>query len=416
MSKPRNAAVAGYRQGELPDAVAQGSDFWKFLGTVAIPIASLALLALAVGSGLRLTDYYDLIQRSAGSKPVFDILDERRHVIPDASFRQLPTVIEPPPTEQSPVEPLPVEPPFAVPTEFPPLVTAQRHQRPGRIEPVPRPPDQAEATPFDLEEVEPAAGPSRSSRDLAAVPPAAPSAVQTPMPEPLAPEPFVESQPNELPVSPEPRPEVPVATRPGLAQPVSPQQEQPVEVAREPPAAEAAPEPSAAVLQATPAPRSGTSEAEPPQVAMLPPGQAARLEQLLPPGRGSGQKLLVRPSATESIEGCENRELPFFRVLDSSVEPERLPPGGRFSHRVVYALCPADLAAQLLAIVTRQLRGRAGLVLVDQTDGLRLRPGTWASDEELAVPPNTDPGRYNLNTTVTFGDSVWTEETDLLIE
>lgn len=436
LSKPRNVAVPGYREDELPHGVAQESDFWKFLGAVAIPIASLAVLALFVDSGLRLTDYHDLIRRSAESEWVFDSLDERRDVVPNAVYRQLPTVIEPPPAEQFPVEPLPVAPPVAAPSDLVPLVTAERQPRPGRVEPVPLPPDQAEVTPFDLDEVEPAAGPPRALRDLAAVPPAASSAVQTPMPERLAPEPlapeplaperlapepFSEPRPIEPPALPAPRPAVPVATRPGPAQPVSPQPvspqpEQPVAVAREPAPAEAAPEPSAVVLPATPAPLSGTSEAETPEVAMLPPGQPARLEQLLPPGRGSGHRLLARLPATESSQDCDNRQLPFFRVLESNVEPERLQPGGRFSHRVVYALCPADPTARLTAIVIRQLRGSAGSVLVQETDNLQLRPGTWASDEELAVPADTAPGRYRVTMTMTFGGRAWTEETDLLIE
>ena len=185
--------------------------------------------------------------------------------------------------------------------------------------------------------------------------------------------------------------------------------------APEPPPARAAPEPPAP-LPATPAPRSRPPAAEAPQLAMIRPGPAARLEELLPPGRGSGHKLLARLAATASTEGCAARELPFLRVIESNVLPARLAPGGRFSHRLVYALCPAEPAAPLTATVARELRGSAGVVLVDQTDDLRLRPGTWASDEELEVPPNASPGRYTVSTTVTFGGRVWTEQTDLLIE
>jgi hypothetical protein len=56
------------------------------------------------------------------------------------------------------------------------------------------------------------------------------------------------------------------------------------------------------------------------------------------------------------------------------------------------------------------------VLLADRVEAFRLRPGTWASDEELQVPPNAVAGRYTVNTTVTFGARTWTEQTDLLIE
>ena len=218
----------------------------------------------------------------------------------------------------------------------------------------------------------------------------------------------MQARPTEPPASPEPTPQAAVATRPDLELPVSPRPAPPVAVEREPPPAEAAPEPPPAV-EPPPA-------ALPPQVAAIRPEPAAPLGQLLPPGRGSGHKLLTRLAATESVEGCDSRQLPYFRVVDSDVYPARLPPGGRFSHRLVYALCPAGPDAELTATVTRELRGSAEVVLADKADGFQLRPGTWASDEELAVPPNADPGRYTVSTTVMFGGRVWTEQTDLLIE
>jgi hypothetical protein len=207
-----------------------------------------------------------------------------------------------------------------------------------------------------------------------------------------------------------------VAARPGPALPIAPQPEATVAVERGPPAA-ATPAPPPVGLPAIAESRSGPPAAPAPQLAMIAPRPtAAPLAQLLPPGRGSGHKLLARLAATASTEGCDNRQLPYFRVIESNVVPARLPPGGRFSHRLVYALCPAGPDTELTATVTRELRGGAGVVLADEADGLRLRPGTWASDEELAVPPTAVPGRYTVSTTVTFDGRVWTEQTDLLIE
>lgn len=453
---------------EVQQHVAKESDFWGFLGTVLIPIAGVALLGLAVGAGPRLAlDYASApaIQQTAGRSPQFDTRHDQRQVVSKEWYRHQPTNAEPLATDEPALEPPPVEPPFTAPPEPRPLVTVERRQPPARIEPLSLPPDHAGSLPPRLEPIEPAAGPIGLPRDMAAVPRSAPPTPEPPTPEPPTLESSAKADLTELPGSPEETPQTPVETYPGPAQPVLPQPkpppvevvrelptqepsvtarlteppappeqtpespvetqpgpaqivppQPPVEVVREPPPAEAVQEVPAAALQAQPAPRTGSPAAETPQVAMVRPGPAALLEQLLPPGRGSGQKLLARLAATESTEGCDSRELPFFRVIESNVYPARSAPGGRFSHRLVYALCPAGPGSQLTATVTRELRGSAEVVLVDQSDDVRLRPGTWASDEELVLPPNAVPGRYTITSTVTFGGSVWTEQTDLLIE
>lgn len=466
---PTNSASTQRPRLDVPDDVAQESDFWKFVGTVAIPATAVALLAFVIGFVPRIALHLDpaaSIQPSAGGSLVFDIPRERLQALMRGSLGRESPITETLPTEQTPVEPFLVEPPLDVPVEFPPPVTVERDEPPGRLEPDPLPTDRAESVPSKPEVSEPDADPNDLPREMAAIPESVPSTPEPAMPEPPTPEPSVEARPTEPPASPEPtlqapvesqpspeqplslRPErpvevepepptlepsvparpieppaspepaprSPVATQSGPAQPVSPRPEPPVLVERDPPPVEVVPVLPPAGSQTTPASRSESPAAELPPVAMIPPMPADPLDQLLPPGRGSGHKLLARLAATESIEGCESRGLPFFRVIESNVIPARLPPGGRFSHRLVYALCPAGPDSQPTATVTRELRGGGEVVLTDRADSFRLRPGTWASDEELAVPPNTDPGRYTVNTTVTFGGRVWTEQTDLLIE
>ena len=469
-----NAAATRSPPLEVLDDVARESDFWKFIGTVAIPAAGLALLAFVVGAALRIPLHHDLalaIQRSADDNPVIEIPLEQLHAARQDALRREPTFAEAPPAESAPVAPFPVSPPSPVAAEPPPPVTVERAAPPGRIEPTQLPADNVPSPPLKLEEAAPATGPSDLPRDMAAVPRSVPSTPAPPTPglptpEPPTLEPFVQPRPIEPPASPGPTPQAPLETRPGPAQPASPEPQPPLDVdpepppapsmalrptgppaspaptpqprvaarpdpaqpvmpepgppadvGREPPPVEAVPELPPSGRQAPPAPPSRSPAAAPPQVAaILRPEVVAPLEQLLPPGRGSGHKLLAQLAATESVEGCDSRELPFFRVIESDVVPAWLPPGGRFSHRLVYALCPAGPDAPLTATVTRELRGGTGVVLADRTDGLRLRPGTWASDEELAVPPSTDSGRHTVTTTVNFGGRVWTAQTDLLIE
>jgi hypothetical protein len=195
------------------------------------------------------------------------------------------------------------------------------------------------------------------------------------------------------------------------ALPVSQQPKLPVDV-RELPFPEAAPEPPLNGLQATPAPRSGSPGAAAPQVAMIRPGPAAALVQLMPPSRSSGLKLLTRLAATESIKGCESRQLPFSRVVESHVYPARLPPGGSFSHCPLSGWSGLSIDGNIYAGAPRKCRGAA------RRQGRRLPapPRNMASDEDLAVPPNNALERYSVNTTVIVGGRVWAEQTGLLVE
>jgi hypothetical protein len=276
----------------------------------------------------------------------------------------------------------------------------------------------------------PATDPRTLAEPAPALPATDPPALAEPAPAPavqpeLAPPPPADVASAPPPAVPEPAPEPPVAAQP------APEPEPPAlaERAPEPPdPTPPAPEPPVAAQPATQAAPAALAERgptqlvppepapEPPAVALAPPGPAAPAGQLAPAGRDSGHKLLAQLATTASSEGCADRQLPFFRVVDSDVYPMRLSPGGRVSHRLVYALCPAGSGGEATATITRELRGNGAVLLADKVEAFRLRPGTWASDEELQVPPNAVAGRYVVNTTVTFGTRTWTEQTDLLIE
>jgi hypothetical protein len=277
----------------------------------------------------------------------------------------------------------------------PPALAQTAPAPPTPEPPTPEPPALTERAPAQVVQPEPA--PEPPPADMAVAPRATPepapeppvAAQPAPEPEPPA---LAEGAPAQV-VQPEPAPEPPVPAQP------APQPEPPALAERAP----------TQLVPPDPAP-------EPPAVALVPPGPAAPAGQLLPAGRDSGHKLLAQLAATASSEDCANRQLPFFRVVDSDVYPMRLSPGGRVSHRLVYALCPAGSGGEATATITRELRGNGAVLLADRVEAFRLRPGTWASDEELQVPPNAVAGRYVVNTTVTVGDRTWTEQTDLLIE
>ncbi len=54
----------------------------------------------------------------------------------------------------------------------------------------------------------------------------------------------------------------------------------------------------------------------PPPTTTVRPDPTEPFDDLLPSGRGSGHKLLVRKAETERQEGCADRLLPFLRMVE----------------------------------------------------------------------------------------------------
>ena len=320
--------------------------------------------------------------------------------------------LPPPPTPEPPAAAQPAPEPFApapaAPAQPAPESPALAEQAPAQVvqpEPAPEPP------PADVAVAPPPAAPEPAPQQPA--PPQPPAQTQ-PAPEPPvaappAPEPpaLAEAAPDPPgPTTPDPQP--PAQTQPA-PEPLEAPESAPPALAQREPTQSVPPEPA-------PEPPAEPPAAGAPQVALVPPGPAAPAGQLSPAGRDSGHKLLAQLAATASSEDCASRQLPFFRVINSDVYPMRLRAGDRVSHRLVYALCPAGSGGEATATITRELRGNGAVLLADRVEAFRLRPGTWASDEELQVPPTAIAGRYTVNTTVTFGARTWTEQTELLIE
>jgi hypothetical protein len=140
------------------------------------------------------------------------------------------------------------------------------------------------------------------------------------------------------------------------------------------------------------------------------------LEQALRSGAGRGNKLLKMTADTVRDEGCRTRTLPFLRIVGSEVRPTRVAPGATVSHRLTYALCPASPGVAVIAILTKRILS-SGRVIVDEPNpSYRLRPGTWADDDQIEIPASAPAGRYTMEIDLVLGDVTQRTYADFQVE
>jgi hypothetical protein len=254
--------------------------------------------------------------------------------------------------------------------------------------------------PTSRPEPSPPSGPLANDEAAATVPVEVPQ--RTPEPEDLAPVPTPSIAEQQFVVRPAPRP-APTPAEPNRAPPPVAI----VEATRPPVAIVEAARPPVPIVEAPPP----TLPTEPLEVALPNP-----LQSVLPRGRSRGDKPLAMLSATSESERCATRSLPYFRLVGSEVSPNEVSPGDRLSHRLVYALCPAPGAGEQRTGVTRKIVRHDNLVVVEETASLAIRPGTWANDDDLMLPRMVTPGRYGVETTLSWGDATWTTRADFVID
>jgi hypothetical protein len=92
---------------------------------------------------------------------------------------------------------------------------------------------------------------------------------------------------------------------------------------------------------------------------------------------------------------CEKRPLPFFKLEENELLPERLSPGAEFNHRLQYVMCPkADTQVVSGTLHTRILY--KGKPILTESIARDLQPGRWVVDAFITLPANAKPGVYAL--------------------
>jgi hypothetical protein len=111
------------------------------------------------------------------------------------------------------------------------------------------------------------------------------------------------------------------------------------------------------------------------------------------PFRKPGERNWAFPEKVWAEYNCGAQKLPFFEIERFELHPNKLRPGEKFSHRLVYALCPETATA----VVTGKLQTRImykGKPIVSRDETYDLKPGRWGVDAFVELPASAEMGVY----------------------
>ena len=114
------------------------------------------------------------------------------------------------------------------------------------------------------------------------------------------------------------------------------------------------------------------------------------------PFRQPGEKLLDFPAAVSKEFGCAKRKLPWFKLEESEIWPERVTPGDELGHRMVYVLCTGGATKVVTGQLETRILFRGKTLVSDPQQAYDLRPGRWRVDVFVKIPPNAANGIYAL--------------------
>mgnify|MGYP007117607594 FL=1 len=92
--------------------------------------------------------------------------------------------------------------------------------------------------------------------------------------------------------------------------------------------------------------------------------------------------------------GCTARSGPQLRLDAHEVLPSRPTAGREINHRLVYSAC--GVGAGVTGTLTRRVSHR-GRELFEDSERFTVRPGRWAVDAFIGVPPQAQPGVYRID-------------------
>ena len=112
--------------------------------------------------------------------------------------------------------------------------------------------------------------------------------------------------------------------------------------------------------------------------------------------RKPGEKLLAHPEAVWEEYHCAQEKRPFLKLVKYEVLPPEVRPGEEVNQHFEYVFCPAKPAQVLKGNLWRRVYFKGKVVFEDLSSGFELKPGKWAVDAFIRIPPEASPGVYYL--------------------
>ena len=121
-------------------------------------------------------------------------------------------------------------------------------------------------------------------------------------------------------------------------------------------------------------------------------------------------------SAIRHCRSCGERDLPFFEIENNELLPVKLRPGGEFTHRLVYALCPERPTGVVFGRLAIRILFRGEAAHTETDRRYELRPGRWRVDTFVELPPDAEPGVYAYELDFTSKEIRFVERATFLVE
>ena len=112
------------------------------------------------------------------------------------------------------------------------------------------------------------------------------------------------------------------------------------------------------------------------------------------PFRKPGERLKTFPEKVWQQYDCEDQALPFFEIERLELHPRRLEPGGEFSHRLVYVLCPPSQTAVVTGRLDTRILHRGEAIVSERNPTYDIKPGRWVIDAFVRLPETAKTGIY----------------------
>jgi hypothetical protein len=150
--------------------------------------------------------------------------------------------------------------------------------------------------------------------------------------------------------------------------------------------------PAALFLWQEPTQTPATTLAPPVQAVKAPPPTAA-------PQVGSKQ-VQNGPSVWKEYR-CGTKTLPFIVLERNEIPLSIVQPGEEFRQSFLYALCSAEPSKSVEVTLSRTIVSKGKTVIRDTVKHFELKPGRWAVNALVNVPPQAKPGAYELQLSLT---------------
>ena len=113
--------------------------------------------------------------------------------------------------------------------------------------------------------------------------------------------------------------------------------------------------------------------------------------------RKPGETFKEHPEKVWKEYECDQKKLPFIKILSYEVIPPELLPGEEINQHFEYVMCPAFPAQVIQGTLYRRIYYRGKIIFEDVTKHFEFKPGKWAVDAFITVPPSAPPGVYYLS-------------------